>query len=150
MSGTIRIDAKQYRKMVADKSSVLNDRGRKQKQFIDSSLIAFVLQYDLSLKREFLFTTDRKWRFDWAIPSIKFAFEYEGIFSTKSRHTTGIGYSKDVEKYNNAALTGWKVIRLTALNYKDIESILKFIERQIFNNNYNDTSEISTHSGSKR
>lgn len=61
------------------------------------------------------------WRFDYAIPDYKFAVEYEGIFSTKSRHTTVSGYTGDTNKYNAAAILGWVVLRYTATNLQRIE-----------------------------
>ena len=74
---------------------------------------------------ELVFCNARKFRFDWAITSLKIAIEYEGIISTKSRHTTISGYSKDIEKYNLAITIGWRVLRYTAKNYKDLETDLK-------------------------
>ena len=74
---------------------------------------------------EYKFHPERKWRFDFAIPGLKLAFEYEGIFSAKSRHTTISGYTGDIEKYNAASSLGWRVLRFTAKNYKTILSQLK-------------------------
>lgn len=76
---------------------------------------------------EFQFHPIRKFRFDWAIPSIKIAIEYEGLMSEKSGHTTISGYTKDCEKYNLACVCGWKVLRYTAKNYTNIENDLKKI-----------------------
>tara|TARA_R110000868_G_scaffold16350_13_gene73586 strand:+ start:318 stop:725 length:408 start_codon:yes stop_codon:yes gene_type:complete len=73
---------------------------------------------------ELIFHPTRKFRFDWAIPDLKVAIEFEGIMSNKSRHTTVTGYSKDCIKYNLAACLGWKVLRYTVLNYKDLEQDL--------------------------
>jgi hypothetical protein len=73
---------------------------------------------------ELQFDNVRKFRFDWAVPSLKIGIEYEGIMSAKSRHTTINGYSKDIEKYNLAITLGWRVIRYTAKNYKDLENDL--------------------------
>ena len=67
----------------------------------------------------------RNFRFDWAIPSLMIAIEYEGIFSKKSGHTTVTGYTKDCVKYNLATVNGWKVLRYTAKNYKQIGHDLK-------------------------
>jgi len=72
---------------------------------------------------EFKFDKTRKFRFDIAIPALKVAIEYEGIFSekqAKSRHTSVVGYSKDCEKYNLATVQGWRVLRYTALNYRNM------------------------------
>lgn len=75
-------------------------------QMLDIHKIEYVEQYKFHPKR--------KWRFDFAVPSKKVAIEYEGINSKKSRHTTISGYTEDCEKYSEAAIFGWKVIRVTA------------------------------------
>lgn len=74
---------------------------------------------------ELQFHDVRKFRFDWALPDLKIAIEYEGVFSKKSRHTTVSGYTNDCEKYNLAQILGWKVLRYTAKNYKNLEKDLK-------------------------
>lgn len=78
---------------------------------------------------ELQFDEKRKFRFDYAIPSLRLGIEYEGIMSEKSRHTTISGYSKDIEKYNLALTQGWKVLRYTAKNYlnleKDLQKLIK-------------------------
>lgn len=76
---------------------------------------------------EHQFHPDRKFRFDWALPSVKVAIEYEGVFSKKSRHTTVSGFTTDCEKYNLAQISGWIVLRYTAMNYKNLEKDLKKI-----------------------
>jgi hypothetical protein len=80
---------------------------------------------NLPFVKEFKFLTDRKFRFDYALPHRKVAIEYEGINSKKSRHTTLVGYTNDTSKYNLATIHGWKVLHYTALNYKDVESDLR-------------------------
>jgi hypothetical protein len=78
---------------------------------------------------EHIFHPTRKWRFDLALPILKIAVEYEGISSSKSRHTTIKGYTGDTEKYNEAALMGWIVIRKTVLNLSGVhQDILKAIK----------------------
>lgn len=74
---------------------------------------------------EHKFHLKRKWRFDWAHKDMMIAVEYEGIYGGRSRHTSVTGYVKDTEKYNNAQILGWKVLRYTASNYKDLEKDLK-------------------------
>jgi len=78
---------------------------------------------------ELVFDDVMKFRFDWAITSLKIAIEYEGIFSNKSRHTTISGYTEDCEKYNLAIANGWRVLRYTAINYtnlqKDLNCLIK-------------------------
>lgn len=74
--------------------------------------------------QELMFDDKRKFRFDWAIPSLKIAIEYEGIMSAKSGHTTVTGFNSDCIKYNLATTQGWRVLRYTAKNYLDLEKDL--------------------------
>ena len=62
---------------------------------------------------EHRFHRERKWRFDWAFPSDLIALEVEGGAFTRGRHTRGLGFVKDMEKYNAAVLAGWRVFRVT-------------------------------------
>lgn len=52
------------------------------------------------------------WAFDFAWPSYKIAFEIEGA-PGRGRHTTAAGFTTDCVKYNEAALMGWTVYRVT-------------------------------------
>ena len=72
------------------------------------------IQYhlDLGLTKEHRFTV-RQWKFDYAWPLKKIAVEYEGGTFSRGGHTRGAGYSKNCEKYNEAACLGWKVFRFT-------------------------------------
>ena len=63
--------------------------------------------------REFAFHPTRKWRFDFAWPEYKIAVECEGGAWSGGRHTRGAGFIADCEKYNAAALAGWRVFRFT-------------------------------------
>lgn len=111
-----------------DRKKLLKKVG-KQKYWMQIVLKEWCDKNKKELVAEFQFNPHRKFRFDWAIPSIKTAIEYEGIFSEKSRHTSKQGYSRDAEKYNLATSGGWKVFRYTAINYKnliqDLEQILR-------------------------
>lgn len=53
----------------------------------------------------------RKWRFDYAWPERKLALEIEGGIWTNGAHTRGTGFMEDMEKYNEAALLGWRLLR---------------------------------------
>lgn len=81
-------------------------------------------KHGINYEVEYKFSTTRKFRFDIALPQFMLACEYEGIFSGKSRHTTVGGYTKDCEKYNLAAICGWKVLRYTSKNYHDFNKDL--------------------------
>lgn len=70
-------------------------------------------------EREYRFDPDRRWRFDFAWPEHRVAFEIEGGTWTGGRHTRGAGFSADCEKYNAAALQGWRVFRVTTDMVRD-------------------------------
>lgn len=70
------------------------------------------------VRAEFLFYNGRRWRFDFAIPELRVAVEYEGVGhpGQKTRHTSIVGYSNDCEKYSTASgVLGWRLVRVTAL-----------------------------------
>lgn len=81
----------------------------------------------LEFIKEYRFHPVRLWRFDYACLDIKIAVEVEGgRWSKKSRHTTGKGYENDCEKYNQAVIHGWRVIRVfpeTLLTISTIDMI---------------------------
>lgn len=62
---------------------------------------------------EYRFDHERRWRFDWAWPHRCIALEVEGAVFTNGRHTRGSGFLRDIEKYNRAAVLGWRVFRCT-------------------------------------
>lgn len=98
-----------------------------EKEWLQAELLKLCEEHGLQLLTEHRFDEYRKWRFDWAIASIKVAVEYEGIFSTKSRHTTLEGYTGDAIKYNHAVLKGWRIFRCTAMNYQDVPELVQKI-----------------------
>lgn len=99
--------------LIAQKNSV-------QKDWLHLNIAYWCNEHLVTMETEYKFHPDRKWRFDWAIPALMLALEYEGIFADKSRHTTVSGYTGDVEKYNAAQQLGWRIIRITAKDYKTV------------------------------
>lgn len=80
--------------------------------------------------KEWRFAPPRRWRFDLAWPSRSLALEIEGGHWINGRHNRASGFIKDMEKYNEAALSGWKVLRVTTDMVKD-GSALNLIERAL-------------------
>jgi very-short-patch-repair endonuclease len=72
---------------------------------------------------EYRFDDRRRWRFDFAWPDRQIALEVEGGTWTAGRHTRGRGYEADLEKYNEAALAGWTVVRVTTGMVEDGRAI---------------------------
>lgn len=97
----------------------------KAKDFIGWNLLYVCNENCLQLQTEYKFHSNRKWKFDWAVPALKIGIEYEGLISEKSRHTTITGYSADSEKYREAAKEGWIVLRYDALSYEKLPQDLK-------------------------
>lgn len=71
--------------------------------------------------RELRFHPTRMWRFDLAYPDRGLAIEIEGgtFMARGGRHNRGVGMRQDAEKYNEAALLGWVVVRITGDMFRD-------------------------------
>lgn len=77
--------------------------------------LAWLLLHGTTLphpEREYRFAPPRRWRFDFAWPESKVAVEVEGGRFVGGAHISVAGLERDVEKYNEAALAGWRVIRV--------------------------------------
>lgn len=89
------------------------------------------LQLTIPLHTEYTFHPSRKWRFDFALPDLRIAIEVEGGTYKESRHTSGKGYHEDCNKYNAAALLGWRVLRYDSTHvlkgdaYRELAILLK-------------------------
>jgi very-short-patch-repair endonuclease len=81
---------------------------------------------------EYRFHATRKWRFDYAWPEQKVALEIEGGVWTGGRHVRPKGYLRDIEKYNAAAVAGWRILRCTptgVLNGEMVRAIREAINK---------------------
>ena len=67
------------------------------------------------LKREFRFHMDRKWRADFAHVESRTLIEVEGGIYVQGRRNRPQGFAADAEKYLEAALDDWRVVRLAEL-----------------------------------
>jgi very-short-patch-repair endonuclease len=75
------------------------------------------------VETEFRFHPVRRWRFDFAVPKIRLAVEYNGhggfvAAGGKSRHGSIIGMTGDAEKMNAAVGQGWRVLQFTTLHFR--------------------------------
>jgi len=80
--------------------------------------------------REYRFAPPRRWRADFAWPAQKLLVECEGATWTNGRHTRGAGFGLDCEKYNQASLDGWTLLRFTGDQIKSGEA-LQTIEKAL-------------------
>ena len=63
------------------------------------------------LTREYKFHPTRRWRFDFAFPSVKLAIEIDGQGGGHSRVKA---VRDECEKYNAAVMLGWRIMRFPA------------------------------------
>ncbi|MDX1413598.1 MAG: hypothetical protein R3293_05360 [Candidatus Promineifilaceae bacterium] len=87
-------------------------------------------------KLEYAFHANRQWRFDVSWKRELVACEIEGGIWMKTKHGYSKGHAhpvrfeKDLEKYNEAALYGWTVIRVTPGMVRDGRAI-EWLERAL-------------------
>ncbi|QRH11503.1 hypothetical protein [Vibrio parahaemolyticus] len=91
---------------------------------LEQALLFQIKAMGLALpEKEYRFHETRRWRFDFAYPEQQLAVEVEGGTWAGGRHTRGSGYEKDCEKYNEAALRGWSVLRFTGSMIKSGKAV---------------------------
>ncbi len=83
------------------------------------------------LTPEFRFDPARRWRADFAHLESHTLIEIEGgiFLAGGGRHNRASGFAADTEKYLEAALAGWRVLRLTdrQITAPIVERIIAFI-----------------------
>ena len=80
---------------------------------LEATLALHMKAAGLNPETEYRFHPPRRWRFDFAWPDQRLAVECEGGVYSGGRHVRGSGFEKDVEKYNQASLDGWRLLRFT-------------------------------------
>lgn len=92
----------------------------------------------LPLEREYRFHPRRGWRFDFASPAKRVAVEVERVVlkgrgkatRIEGRHVRPKGFEQDAAKYNEAAILGWRVLRVTGRMVKRGEA-LAYVKRAL-------------------
>lgn len=79
---------------------------------------------------EFQFAPPRKWRFDFAFFP-KVAVELEGGIFIQGGHSRGVGHIRDMDKFNEAAAQGWRVLRFTNQHLRDPQTVLVLLKRTL-------------------
>ena len=86
---------------------------------------------------EHTFHPTRRWRFDFAWPEYRVAVECEGGIWSQGRHVRGLGFQRDCTKYNEAAVLGWIVIRVTRRHIEDGRALV-WIRRALTERGWSD------------
>jgi hypothetical protein len=84
-------------------------------------------------ERQYRFHTTRRWELDFAFPGAvpPLAVEIEGgLYQASSGHRSLKGVLRDIEKYNQLCILGWRLIRLTSTMIED-GSALTLIEEAL-------------------
>lgn len=68
---------------------------------------------------EHRFSPPRRWRADFAFLRERILVEVEGGSWVFGRHQRGAGFEADCDKYNQAAISGWLLLRVTGAMVKD-------------------------------
>lgn len=80
---------------------------------------------------QFKFAPDREWRADFAFPEARLLVEIEGGIWKGGGHNRGVGFQKDIEKYNRATELGWWLMRFTTQQAKEgraVEMVKNFLK----------------------
>lgn len=114
-SSTTRLKPRAVRKSSTTRKVVQIGSELRNAQSGDMFTLCIRQQLGAECVRELQFDAVRKWRFDYAIPSVKLAIEIDGgvWIEGGGRHTRGSGWIKDQEKMNAAAAQGWRVMHFT-------------------------------------
>ena len=82
-------------------------------------------------EKEYMFCPGRKFRFDHAWPRYLIALEIEGgAYHGPGHRSVGV-FLRNMEKYNLAAIAGWKVLRVTTKEFDSgigLELVMRAME----------------------
>lgn len=95
--------------------------------------------------RELLFHPVRKWRFDFSVPVVQLAVEIEGGIHTRGRHTRGVGYQGDLDKYNAALALGWRVFRFSTTDVRNGKDVTFLKAWYLRTEPFLETDEMESH-----
>ena len=101
-------------KPTAKRRSATKSKKTRQKQPKYDAFCLLLRQHlGVEVVAEHRFHSTRMWRFDYAIPSHRIAIEIDGGVWIEGRHNRPKGYIADLDKFNNAAALGWRVLKFT-------------------------------------
>lgn len=91
-----------------------------RRSWLEERIAAFISSCGLPAPvREFRFAPPRLFRFDFCWPELGIALEAEGGIWIQGGHNRGAAYADDLDKYNLAAINGWRVFRISERQIRD-------------------------------
>lgn len=88
--------------------------------YLEKEFMLQIIHAHLPLpERECQLIAERRWKCDFFWPSHQVVFEIEGGVYIQGRHTRGVGFTRDCEKYNEFTLQGYRVFRVTSEHVKN-------------------------------
>ena len=127
------ISLAEYRKIYKPKRKAKRPASVKKERVVsegEAILSQHLRTLKIEFEQEFKFHPTRKWRADFHLKGRKILVEVEGGIWSNGRHTRGKGYLGDLEKYNEATMMGYQVIRFSTEQVKSgkaIEQIEKMV-----------------------
>lgn len=141
MASQIEMTLEEYQeKYGRRKPKVRRGRGKGKTDWVETLLGQIRLAGLPEPRREYTFHAERRWRFDmdWKKEGFLVACEVDGgiWMQTETGRSKGHAhperFEKDLEKFNEAALYGWLVIRVTPEMIRDGRAI-GWLERALSN-----------------
>lgn len=133
-----RMSLADYRKLSVSKQKQKNKveaksvfRTEKVESVGEATLNLQLKALKIVFEREFQFHPSRRWRSDFHLVGKKILIEVEGGIWTQGRHTRAKGYLEDMDKYNEATILGYQVLRFSTeqvqsgFAVKKIQEVLK-------------------------
>lgn len=102
----------------------------KYQKFIDKLNETFP---ECCFRGEYKFHPKRNWHIDIVLKCCKFAIEIEGGATAGPGHRNIGKFLKDIEKYNEAAILGWRIMRIRPVETRN-DKILDKIREYLYNN----------------
>lgn len=129
---------KKKKRVITLKTGDVDDSRNIRNKAAQKDMFIKLIEQVLSLEvwPEFYFSTDREFRFDYALPGYKIAIEQNGGIWSKgnSGHSSGKGIQRDMDKTALAGSLGWTVISRSPEQMLT-EETLNFIRNAIKNKN---------------
>lgn len=100
-------------KLSKEQKQAKAEANKKAKALIQETFFLLLDQVDISRPHpEYIFHRERLWRCDYCWIEQKIILEVEGGIFIQGRHSRGAGMKADFTKYNEAAIYGYRILKV--------------------------------------